>query len=142
MTPHQAAALATALIAQHGLVGWSFRVDSAKTRRGCCDYRKRTISVSRHLLPLDEAGIRNTLLHEIAHALVGPRHNHDDVWRAKARSIGCTGDRCGASMGVEPRFTAECGRCRRVYRRHRRPRHSACPCTRSEYPRPELVWRA
>ena len=34
--------------------------------------------------------IRDTILHEIAHALVGPCHGHDAVWRQKAREIGCT----------------------------------------------------
>ena len=34
-----------------------------------------------------------SLLHEIAHALVGRKHNHDAEWKAKAREIGCTGER-------------------------------------------------
>ena len=33
--------------------------------------------------------VKNTLLHEIAHALVGPGHRHNRVWRQKAREIGC-----------------------------------------------------
>ena len=36
--------------------------------------------------------IKNTVLHEIAHALT-PGHNHDHVWQAKAVSIGCDGER-------------------------------------------------
>ena len=39
--------------------------------------------------------MKNTLLHEIAHALAGHEHNHDEVWKATARSIGCDGCRCG-----------------------------------------------
>ncbi len=35
-----------------------------------------------------------TILHEIAHALVGPGHGHDSVWRTQALKIGCTGSRC------------------------------------------------
>jgi predicted SprT family Zn-dependent metalloprotease len=37
---------------------------------------------------LPEAEITDTLLHEIAHALVGPRHGHDLVWQAKCIEIG------------------------------------------------------
>jgi hypothetical protein len=38
--------------------------------------------------------VRDTILHEIAHALVGPRHGHDATWAARARAIGCSGQRC------------------------------------------------
>ena len=38
--------------------------------------------------------ITDTILHEIAHALVGPRHGHNAIWRQKAREIGCTAMRC------------------------------------------------
>jgi hypothetical protein len=53
----------------------------------------------------------DTILHEIAHALVGARHGHDRVWRATALRIGCSGTRCvpeeaprveGAWIGVCP----------------------------------------
>lgn len=38
--------------------------------------------------------IKNTILHEIAHALVGHKEGHNKVWKDKAIEIGCTGDRC------------------------------------------------
>ncbi len=56
---------------------WSFRFDRATTRLGQCDHRSRTISVSRHLTHKatpDE--VTQVLLHEIAHALAGPRAAH------------------------------------------------------------------
>ena len=37
-------------------------------------------------------------MHEIAHALVRKGHGHDAVWKAKALSIGCDGQRCGHSF--------------------------------------------
>src|SRR5690606_4367091 len=60
--------------------------------------------------------------HEIAHALVGSRHGHDDVWRAKALAIGCSGSRLVAPDA--PRAPAPWqGSCPRghSYDRHRRP---------------------
>ena len=41
----------------------------------------------------DEAEVRETILHEIAHARVGASHGHDAVWQAEARRIGSTGRR-------------------------------------------------
>lgn len=91
------AALDTAatLMRQHGLDGWTVRLDHARRRAGQCDYTRRVISLSRHYVRHAEpAHIHDTILHEIAHALVGPHHGHDAVWRRKAREIGCTATRC------------------------------------------------
>jgi hypothetical protein len=38
--------------------------------------------------------VRETILHEIAHALAGPRAGHGPRWRAIAHRIGSTGERC------------------------------------------------
>lgn len=37
--------------------------------------------------------VRQTMLHEIAHLLVGPQHHHDSVWKRKAFEIGYRGAR-------------------------------------------------
>ena len=42
--------------------------------------------------------IENTVLHEIAHAIVGAEHHHDRVWRDCAQRIGCTGDRLATGI--------------------------------------------
>ena len=87
--------MALALMAEHGLAGWRLVLDSAKTRAGVCRPGRREIGLSRHLTALhSEAEVRDTVLHEIAHALVGPEHGHDAVWRATAVRLGCSGDRC------------------------------------------------
>ncbi|GIG28286.1 SprT-like domain-containing protein [Cellulomonas marina] len=83
--------LAQELMRAHGLVGWTFAFDRASTRAGMCRFTDRRISLSRPVtLQLDEAHVRDTVLHEIAHALVGPRHAHDAVWKATAQRIGAT----------------------------------------------------
>ena len=89
--------LANNYMFEHGLMdqGWFFNFDRAKTRFGCCDYRNKVISMSKYLTPSRTfAQNRNTILHEIAHALT-PGHHHDAVWEMKALEIGADGNRCG-----------------------------------------------
>jgi hypothetical protein len=39
-----------------------------------------------------EARFRNTVLHELAHVIVGVRNRHNVLWRRCAKAIGCTGE--------------------------------------------------
>ena len=102
MNIRDAERLAISLMEQHGLraVGlsmnhWQFRWDNAKRRNGICWYGRKVISLSCPLTLLRaEADVRNTILHEIAHALCGAGHNHDRVWQLKAIALGCSGTRC------------------------------------------------
>lgn len=124
MELREAARLAEELLAEHGLQGWSFRFDRARVRAGACHYATRTITLSPWITGAHEQDqVRETLLHEIAHALVGPRHAHDAVWRARARSIGGTGQRCyvgGEEPVVPGRWQGRCA-AGHVVHRHRRP---------------------
>ncbi len=86
---------ARSLLQQHGLEDWSIGLDRARRRAGACHYATKTISLSRPLTALHSPEeVRDTILHEVAHALVGPSHGHDAVWRARALAIGCSGSRC------------------------------------------------
>jgi predicted SprT family Zn-dependent metalloprotease len=103
------ARLAEKLLAEHRLRDWSFDFDHAARRAGSCHYGRRRITLSLQFArQASEADIRETLLHEIAHALVGPRHNHDAVWRAKAREIGASGERCHDFLFTPPRYIVRC----------------------------------
>lgn len=84
----EAEELATSLIAQH-VPSWTFRWDRALTTFGTADSANRTITLSKpHTAAAGEASVLDTILHEIAHAIVGPAHNHDRVWQRKARELG------------------------------------------------------
>jgi len=73
---------------------WSFRFDHARTRAGMCDFTHKRISVSRHLAArYDDDEIHQVLLHEVAHALAGPRAGHGSTWRSVAADIGYDGKR-------------------------------------------------
>lgn len=132
MDLQEAARLARELMDGHGLAGWGFAFDRARVRAGACHHRDRRITLSPAITRAhDEAQVRETVLHEIAHALVGPRHAHDAVWRARARSIGASGERCYAA-GDEPVVPGRWqGRCAagHVVHRHRRPTR-VLVCTR------------
>jgi len=106
------AALTRELLDRHGLRDWSFTFGRSKTRLGSCEFGRRLITLSSHLVQLNGLReIKDTILHEIAHALVGPRHGHDTTWRAKCREIGAKPQRCSTQAimpPVERRWVARC----------------------------------
>jgi predicted SprT family Zn-dependent metalloprotease len=131
-----ARALAVGLMARHGLAGWRLVFDNAKTRAGVCRSDRKEIGLSRALTRLhSQAHVTDTVLHEIAHALVGPHHGHDEVWRAATLHIGGSGTRCvphdaprveGSWVGVcpaghrrtahrSPRRVRSCRQCSAVF---------------------------
>ena len=88
-----------------------------------CRFEAKVIGLSAPLARLhDDREVRDTILHEIAHALAGPAAGHGPAWRDVAARIGCSSRRClpadaprvpGAWVGVCSRgHTTE---------RHRRP---------------------
>ena len=90
--------LANKLLEEHGLKakGWRFAFDESKSRFGSCHYNIKVIFISRlFALVIKDEKVLDTLLHEISHALVGSGHGHNEVWRRKAISMGCNGERCG-----------------------------------------------
>lgn len=101
--------LALELMHKHGLRKWRFKFDPSTRRAGCCNYHNKMISISFELARnASDEDVRDTILHEIAHALVGKKHNHDEVWKAKAREIGCSGERTHRLVFSPPRYHVTC----------------------------------
>tara|TARA_R110002153_G_scaffold255832_1_gene414591 strand:- start:689 stop:1162 length:474 start_codon:yes stop_codon:yes gene_type:complete len=74
------------------IVGWTLALDHAKKRLGQTDYNKKIVSLSKHFLrgpSCDEKNMRNTILHELAHVLVGSQNGHNPTWKNMALKIGC-----------------------------------------------------
>jgi len=115
------------LLAQHHLALWRFQFDNGRKRAGSCQYATQVISLSYEFAKhAPAAEIHDTLLHEIAHALVGKAHQHDDTWRAKALAIGGSGRRCHELQFTPPRYIVQCERGCWVATAERRRRHVLC----------------
>jgi predicted SprT family Zn-dependent metalloprotease len=136
---------ADALIALHLDATWSFGFDRARTRAGLCNYANKRITVSRHLIErADDDEIHQTLLHEVAHALAGPRAGHGPGWKAIARDLGYIGGRLhdGAIAAELAPWIGTCPR-GHVVHRHRRPGQpvSCAACSRKFDPANRIDWR-
>jgi predicted SprT family Zn-dependent metalloprotease len=115
--------MAQRLITEHLDARWTFGWDNAKTRLGACHHRNHTITLSKHFTALNnEDETRDTVLHEIAHALT-PGANHGPAWRAAAVRIGARplARADGRSLvKPTPTWVAECPRCAATLWRYRR----------------------
>ena len=124
---HRIAMRARTLLGRHRLDGWSFTFDHAKRRGGACHYGRKEISLALGFAEAaSDAEVEDTILHEIAHALVGRRHHHDAVWQAKAQAIGCTAERCHAVEFTRHPLVARCINGCFAIGRHRRRRNMRC----------------
>jgi cyclomaltodextrinase / maltogenic alpha-amylase / neopullulanase len=128
--------MARQLIAEHLDTRWTFKWDNAKTRLGACHHRNRTITLSKHFAALNGEGeTRDTVLHEIAHALT-PGAAHGPAWKKTAARIGArpTARADGGSLAKpDPTWVAECPRCAATlwrYRRSKTPVACARCCNR------------
>lgn len=143
MTLEATKVLARVLMEQHNLHGWTFTFDRAKRRFGCCDYDRKRISLSAYLVQLNhEEQVRDTILHEIAHALAGRKAGHGRVWQRIAQSLGCSTMRCYTTEVVEPppRYEGTCPGCARKIHRLRRKRLACARCSPHFDPRFLFVW--
>lgn len=128
--------LARTAMDTHGLKQWNLSMVQSKSYAGRCkrghwdlnpELSWGTIELSIDFMEaFDHAHALNTILHEIAHALDKPRTktvktaygkqqraiHHDAEWRAIAKRIGCTGDRCVApdAPNVKSRYKGICAK--------------------------------
>lgn len=122
--------LAKETLKAHGLQRWRVLWDHARRRAGACNHKERTLSFSLALLPLYPSDVvRDVVLHEVAHALAGPRAGHGDAWKSVAVRLGATPRaQLPASLPKPPaRWVGTCPSCGSTRELHRRPsRVSAC----------------
>lgn len=134
---------ADALIALHlDPNEWTFGFDNAKKRAGLCNYTAKRISVSRYLASrYDDDEIHQILLHEVAHAMVGPRAGHGPKWASAAASLGFVGRRTHDGE-VADELAPWVGKCPsgHVHYRYREPvRPLSCGLCRRGFDRSNLI---
>lgn len=120
---------AQTLIRQYLSSEWSFGFDRAVRRAGLCNFSKKRITLSLHLSQLSsEEENEQTLLHEIAHALVGPEAGHGKLWKRTAAEIGYRGGTKydGPSLDQLAPWEGTCPGGHRVYRHRKATRASSC----------------
>ena len=119
-------ATAAARFAEHGLAGWTFGLAGSKRRLGVCKYRKKRIEISEYYARHNPApAVLDTLLHEIAHAIAGPKAAHGPAWKAVAVRIGATPRACDDSPDTVTQpgdWQTTCPGCNRTHHRYKRPK--------------------
>jgi predicted SprT family Zn-dependent metalloprotease len=128
--------LAGNLFAEHELTNWSFEISNEKRAVGRCYHGRKKIVFSRHFLHIPWEQIEDTILHEIAHALVGSGNGHNEVWKRKAKEIGASDKRCaplGVKASAKYNYVIKCPECDNKWYRYRmreRNFRAECPSCR------------
>lgn len=138
---------ADALIALHlDPTVWSFGFDHAKKRAGLCNYTAKRITVSRYLAArYDDDEIHQILLHEVAHAIAGPRAAHGPKWRQVAAELGYVGRRThdGEIADDLAPWVGRCPAGHEHYRYRRPTRPLSCGICRRGFDAANLIsWRS
>lgn len=103
--------------------GWGFNYDNSVVRFGLCNPLINTIFLSRYLVHLNnEMEVKDTIYHELAHAIVGCEEDHNEKWKKKTIELGGSGEVCYSSKVMVPpnKFYTYCKVCFWTYYTNRR----------------------
>lgn len=105
---------AVILVKKHKLNDWNVGFIDSTRKFGSCNYTDRSITLSRRYVEINDWNrVKDTILHEIAHALT-PGHKHDEVWVKKCLEIGCDGQKYFSKENTimpKGRFLYQCVAC-------------------------------
>jgi hypothetical protein len=145
MDTTRAESLARELMAQHGLSHLSFDWHRSNRAVGICHYARldswsqwaaSKITLSLGLVQVnDEVVIRNTILHEIAHAKAGNQAGHGPLWKLVAIAVGAKPEAtCGIGVNLVPtKIRAVCPLCSQVHYFYRMPKSTKyCMCQKAK----------
>lgn len=115
MPPQQILAEARRMLADHGLTGWRVKLSNIMTKTyGICDHGKRELRIAGRIAAINPAAeTRNTIAHEVAHAIVGHGAGHGPAWKRACRETGARPVRCHQANTVPTahRFRGICEAC-------------------------------
>lgn len=115
MELNQAKKLTLIFMEIYGLKKWHFEWINSKNAFGRCDTLRQIIKLSKDFVKINkEIEIRDTILHEIAHALCPKHEHHGKEWKAKAEELGCNPSRHFNTKNITvplKRYTAYCENC-------------------------------
>ena len=135
---------ADALIRMHLDPSWTFAFDNAKTRAGLCNFTAKRISVSRYIAQRSEDDdIHQVLLHEVAHAIAGPKEGHGATWKRIAAELGYDGGRThdGPVPNELAPWVGHCPNGHISYRYRKPTRPTSCGvCSRRFDPALRIAW--
>jgi hypothetical protein len=136
MDKHLAVGIASQLLCKHKLFAWRVGLKPLKNRLGQCEYGPKLIILSEfHVENNPDWMIKDTIFHEVAHALAGWEARHGPIWKATAARLGAIPKACSKPARTpEGRYQAGCPSCKRVYHRHRKPKGLVC-CPRCGVPK-------
>lgn len=142
MEVEKAILLCKSLMAKHGLEGWQIRIKNWRGTAGAANSDEKTICLSRPYLELNTVeNVTDTILHEIAHALVGTDRGHDKFWKEACRKVGAVPSRCKTNCNRPVgKYRARCPKCQIVVYKHRRPSPVAYYCIKCGPKDGQLVW--
>ena len=87
---------------------WRIEFNKSPNKLGQCWHDSHVIAISTVMLnSTEKQQYIDTMLHEIAHALVGPGQGHNEIWLNKAKEIGCTGNVTGYMYQNQSRGVTE-----------------------------------
>jgi predicted SprT family Zn-dependent metalloprotease len=133
--------IARRLMAKHGLSDWTFTLGRGRETFGRCAHGTKTITISRHHVEHHTpAQVRNTILHEIAHALADPHAGHGEEWKTICRKIGAVPEAFAGPdyKRIPDPWQVTCPRCRGPHRTWRMDRREEISCPR--HPDVPLRW--
>jgi len=120
----RATQLALDLITQHLPSEWKFAWNKRKSALGVCNYTRKTIFLSEYFVArISDEEVKDTILHEIAHALAWIEYGHKGhgwQWKRVCVRIGAKPVRCHTGTVDNPnyRYKIKC-ECGQEHGRHR-----------------------
>ncbi|WJZ28163.1 hypothetical protein NCTGTJJY_CDS0284 [Serratia phage 92A1] len=91
-TVEQATEFCNELFKKHNLGGWTFEVVSSQKKRNiatCWHGRQLIEFQDRYFFAMPASEVRDTIIHEVCHALCSFKEGHGPVWKAKCLELGC-----------------------------------------------------